>query len=33
MDIPSGLLIALAFGGMAFFSFVFSPLVFTRLPP
>ena len=33
MDILSGLPIAVAFGGMAFFSFVFSPLVFTRPPP
>jgi hypothetical protein len=32
MQIAAGLLLALAFGGMAFFSFVFSPLVFVKLP-
>jgi hypothetical protein len=32
MEIAAGLLLALALGGMAFFSFVFSPLVFVKLP-
>lgn len=32
MDIAAGFVIALLFGGMAFFSFVFSPLVFIKLP-
>lgn len=32
MDIAAGFVVALLFGGMAFFSFVFSPLVFVKLP-
>ncbi len=32
MEIAAGLVIALVLGGMAFFSFVFSPLVFLKLP-
>jgi hypothetical protein len=32
MEIASGLLLGLLLGGMAFFSFVFSPLVFVKLP-
>lgn len=32
MEIAAGVVIALVLGGMAFFSFVFSPLVFFRLP-
>jgi hypothetical protein len=32
VEIAAGLVIALVLGGMAFFSFVFSPLVFFRLP-
>lgn len=32
MEIVAGLLLALVLGGTAFFSFVFSPLVFLKLP-
>jgi hypothetical protein len=32
MDIAAGFIVALLLGGMAFFSFVFSPLVFIKLP-
>jgi hypothetical protein len=32
VEIAAGLVIALVLGGMAFFSFVFSPLVFFKLP-
>lgn len=32
MEVAAGFLLALALGGMAFFSFVFSPLVFVKLP-
>lgn len=32
MDILAGFVIALLLGGMVFFSFVFSPLVFVKLP-
>jgi hypothetical protein len=32
METAAGLLMGLAFGGMAFFSFLFSPLVFVKLP-
>jgi hypothetical protein len=32
VEIAAGLLLALVLGGMAFFSFVFSPLVFVKLP-
>jgi hypothetical protein len=32
VDVVAGLLLALALGGIAFFSFVFSPLVFVKLP-
>lgn len=32
MDVAAGLLLALAIGGTAFFSFLFSPLVFVKLP-
>jgi Domain of unknown function (DUF4149) len=32
MEIAAGLLLALVLGGMAFFSFLFSPLVFIKLP-
>lgn len=32
MDTAAGFVIALLFGGMAFFSFLFSPLVFVKLP-
>jgi hypothetical protein len=32
MEIAAGLLLALVLGGMAFFSFFFSPLVFVKLP-
>jgi hypothetical protein len=32
MEMIAGLLLGLALGGIAFFSFVFSPLVFVKLP-
>jgi hypothetical protein len=32
MEIAAGLLLALVLGGMTFFSFFFSPLVFVKLP-
>ena len=32
MEVAGGLLLALALGGIAFFSFVFSPLIFVKLP-
>jgi len=32
MDVFAGFVLALALGGMAFFSFLFSPLVFVKLP-
>lgn len=32
MDTLAGFVVALLLGGMAFFSFVFSPLVFVKLP-
>jgi hypothetical protein len=32
MEIAAGFVVALLLGGMAFFSFVFSPLVFVKLP-